>query len=514
MKPLCLTSKLRLCIGGLVALNAAGAGAALAAGGYSPWLWTFPVAAALLGLVTAKGFQQPFLAMERIDQVLKQTHRGQYTSRINRVPGMGRIGFIAWNLNETLDRLETFFREVNTSFTLVSQGKHYRQTFADGLHGEAAKALQRINHSLDAMRQNAIYLKRNEMASELQALNSSQTMNNLVLSQLDLIRITSEMEKISAIATETMHKAQQSRSTVDEVAGAQTRTLELIEQANETMTRFHAMSQEIAGVLGMISEIADKTNLLALNASIEAARAGEHGRGFAVVADEVKQLAENTKEATLEIREVVESFQEGTETLVGNSNQMLEMARNVRSEVEDMKRSFNDFAQQSQITNQSVGFAHDICFASLIKVDHMIYKQKAYKSFHAGTQTEESKAVRVDHHNCRLGKWYYEGTGRKAFGDLAAFRHMEPPHKEVHRAGHSALEQLEQDWENDAELQAGILETYRSMEQASDEVMTQIDGMITEKHGRNHQAGTVPLRKAPPEQPATGHAHPAERKRA
>lgn len=511
MKPLCLTSRLRLSVSALVILNGVGTATAYALGDYSPWLWVFPAAAAFLGISTVMGFQQHLGAMERIDGVLEEMLKGQYTSRITKVPGMGRIGLIAWDLNGALDQLETFFREVKTSFTLVSEGKHYRRTFPVGLHGEAAKALERINDSLDAMKKNAIYMKRNEMASELQALNSSQTMNNLVLSQHDLIRITNEMEKISSIATETMHKAQQSRSTVDEVAGAQTRTLELIEQGNETMTRFHSMSQEIAGVLGMISQIADKTNLLALNASIEAARAGEHGRGFAVVADEVKQLAENTKEATLEIREVVGSFQQGTETLMANSNQMLDMARDVRSEVEDMKRSFNDFAQRSQVTNQSVGFAHDICFASLLKVDHMIYKQKAYKSFYAGSHTEESKAVRVDHHNCRLGKWYYEGTGRKAFADLAAFRRMEIPHKAVHHAGHSALNQLEQDWENDSSLQARILDTYRSMEQASDEVMRQIDGMITEKHGEAHPTGAAPIREEARRPPA---AAEAQRKRA
>jgi methyl-accepting chemotaxis protein len=352
-----------------------------------------------------------------------------------------------------------------------------------GLHGELSKTLEQINISLDAMEANAAYIKRNEMASELQALNTGQTMNNLVLSQNDLIRITDEMEKVSRIATETQHKAEESEETVSKVVGAQKRTLSLIEEGNETMSQLNAMSNEITGILGMISEIAEKTNLLALNASIEAARAGEHGRGFAVVADEVKQLAESTKQATDEIRDVVHTFQKETTTMLDNSNQMLNTANDVQQVVEDMTQNFNEFANQSRLTSRSVEYASDISFASLVKVDHMIYKQKAYSAFHSGTDTDEASAVRVDHHSCRLGKWYYEGLGQSHFGGLRTYRALEQPHAEVHEAGHAALAYLDENWQNSAALQSKILSTYRSMESASDQVMNTINDMITEKHG-------------------------------
>jgi methyl-accepting chemotaxis protein len=483
MKRLYLADRLKVCVAVFVILNLLTILSFLVFDGYRHWIWIFPLLSLATGLVAGNRMKMPFHVMKEIDRVLKETLAGQYTSRITRVPWMGEAGHIAWNLNESLDQLETFFREVKTSFELVSKRRYYRRTLPAGMHGELEKTLVRINESLDAMASNAAYIKHNEMAAELQELNTNQTMSNLLLSQNDLTRITDEMHKVSTIATDNMQKAQKNQGAVSQVVDSQSRTLGMIEQSHQTMTRLNTMSEEITGILGMIIEIADKTNLLALNASIEAARAGEHGRGFAVVADEVKKLAQSTKKATDQIRDVVTTFQSETTQMQSNSNEMLRMANSVQEAVEEMNTSFNHFADRAQKTYSSVNFAHDICYASLVKVDHMIYKQKAYKAFYAGTDNPDAQAVLVDHHSCRLGKWFYEGIGKENFGQLHAFTELETPHQSVHGFGHAALAHLDGDWRKDPLLQRTIVDTYKQMEHASDRVMDSIDAMILEKHG-------------------------------
>jgi methyl-accepting chemotaxis protein len=108
---------------------------------------------------------------------------------------------------------------------------------------------------------------------------------------------------------------------VKETVAVMGRIARCVRSSADTVESLGVRSNQIGNIIGTIEDIADQTNLLALNAAIEAARAGEQGRGFAVVADEVRALAERTTRATREISEMIKSIQKETHGAVTAMNE-------------------------------------------------------------------------------------------------------------------------------------------------------------------------------------------------
>ncbi|WP_018868003.1 MULTISPECIES: PAS domain-containing methyl-accepting chemotaxis protein [unclassified Thioalkalivibrio] len=169
--------------------------------------------------------------------------------------------------------------------------------------------------------------KADAVAGDAQAMASSveQTASGVERQQNEIDQVATAMNEMSstiqemagnsARAAEAANHAEREtgagQEVVNDTVAVINRMAAEVESTAEKLGKLEASTEEIDKILSVIREIAEQTNLLALNAAIEAARAGEHGRGFAVVADEVRSLSQRTDESTVTIRNMIESLQDG-----------------------------------------------------------------------------------------------------------------------------------------------------------------------------------------------------------
>ncbi len=341
--------------------------------------------------------------------------------------------------------------------------------------------------------------------------SSSEQMSRGAQQQTDQTsQVSSAVEEMTATIVETSKNAGEASGMAKQAANAaktgagvvaqtiegMNRITEVVQTSAKTIQQLADSSDKIGEIIGVIDDIADQTNLLALNAAIEAARAGEQGRGFAVVADEVRKLAERTSSATKEIADMIRGIQRDTEGAVSSMkrgitevdsgrsladqageslNSILEYAQRVQdmivqiasaseqqssasgqialnieaianvtkenaAGVEQAASAAEELSRQADGLNSMVSrfklTGGNSTILALAKRDHQGYMENLRQTISGAVSLSSWKGV--DDHSCRFGKWYYSANSSE-FSALPEFQAIADPHRRVHEFANAAV---------------------------------------------------------------------------
>jgi methyl-accepting chemotaxis protein len=243
---------------------------------------------AIIGLLSFKN--SIIKVLDLVNNKIKQIAAGDLTSKI-KIVGIHKeseVGILIGHVNSLVDSLSGNVRGIiNTSNSLNAQSS------------ELNSASREFEGTIEQMREKA-----------------SRIIESIKQMSIAIIEVAKNSSSSAQKAQETEKVVDYGTKSVQDVAKEMQNIEKTVSAVSVTITELGSSSEKIGEIIGVINDIADQTNLLALNAAIEAARAGEQGRGFAVVADEVRKLAERTTKATKEIESMILSIQRNTQDAV------------------------------------------------------------------------------------------------------------------------------------------------------------------------------------------------------
>jgi twitching motility protein PilJ len=250
-------------------------------------------------------------------------------------------GAIADSVNFTIDALRTLVTTINSTAAEVSSSADKTRQTANSLAQASSKQAREIASASAAV---------TDMAESMES-------------------VTRNAAESADVALKSVEIAQKGADVVRKTIGSMENIREQIQETSKRIKRLGESSQEIGDIVGLITEIADQTNILALNAAIQASTAGDAGRGFAVVADEVQRLAERASNATKQIEGLVNTIQADTNEAVKSMEMstsgvvsgaaMAEDAGEALKEIEDVSTELSKLIQgisdsarkQSEVAN-------------------------------------------------------------------------------------------------------------------------------------------------------------------
>lgn len=322
----------------------------------------FVIAALALGIVVsiliARNIAQPLAEMTRVASAVS-IGDVQHNIHTSQKDELGQLADAFRGLVDYMKTLAAAATEIAANnLTVRVEPKSDKDTL-----GSAFKTMtNNLSLMIRELTDNATQL----VSASTEIASSSEQMSRGSQEQTNqTAQVSSAVEEMTATIVESSKNAGEASNMAKEAAGAATQGTRVVAQTIDGMTRIAQVvqdsaktiqdlaksSDQIGEIIGVIDDIADQTNLLALNAAIEAARAGEQGRGFAVVADEVRKLAERTTKATKEITDMIKGIQGDTKGAVTSMEQGIQEVQAGRQLADKAGESLNailNFAQRVQ----------------------------------------------------------------------------------------------------------------------------------------------------------------------
>ncbi len=355
--------------------------------------------AALLVFFVARGIYQQ---IDSIRNVFDMIRAGKYDVRAEVTSG-DELGSIASSLNSTLDETLSLIQtreqhdsiqksiiklleevsgvaegdltqeaEVTADITgAIADSFNYMITELRRVIGDVQEATMHVSSASDEMLKTMHHLSQGSETQTVQIIDTSSAVDEMLVS---IKQVSENAAMSSSVAEESLKNVKQGTEAVERTKHGMNSIREQVQETAKRIKRLGESSQEVGEIVQLIGDIADRTSILALNASIQAAMAGEAGRGFAVVAEEVERLAERATESTkriatliktiqTETNEAVSAMEDTTREVVTGSNianeagKALEQIEQVTSKMAELVLSISMAAKQQTRGSEAIAEA-------------------------------------------------------------------------------------------------------------------------------------------------------------